>query len=436
MRLQFLALLLFCVSTMTVLHASPSVGNVTYSQDQSSKLVKVAYVLSGEPGIPLLDICTNGVSIGWGNLRGAFGDVHHVVQNGSDTKTIYWNPDKHWPGHSLDSGVTAIVRVWPTDNPPDVMVVNCDKRYAGRPDCVQYFASYEHLPEGTVNCPAYKLAGKIAFRKIPAQGIVWRMGSPTSEIGRNATYEAQHKVKLTSNYYIGVFEVTQSQYERFNGSNPSYFKTDGEMRPVEAVGWLNLRGASSVWPGSTRSEAYASVENTSWIGKLREFAGGIKFDLPTEAQWEFACRAGSGASYPDGTDLSAAGDTSCEFLETHARYKHNSGADSSAAGNTLSTNDATAAVGTYLPNRWGLYDMHGNLLEWTLDFYAAYDTSVEVADNPRGATQDSSGTMVSRSTRGGSYLLAPSSDRSASRYSVKQNQGSRHVGFRLCLPLD
>ncbi len=422
------------MSTMAALHASPSVGSVTYSQDQSSKLVKVTYVLSGEPGIPLLDICTNGVSIGWGNLHGAYGDVHQVVRDGSDTKTIYWNPDKHWPGHSLDSGVTAIVRVWPTNNPPDVMVVNCDKLYAGRTDCVQYFASYEHLPEGTVNCPAYKLAGKIAFRKIPAQGIVWRMGSPASEQGRNAI-EAQHKVRLLSNYYIGVFEITQSQALRF-WNNKSYFKTDGEMRPVEAVSWEDVRGKTSVWPGETAAAAYASVASGSFLGNLRGHAGGMKFDLPTEAQWEFACRAGSGASYPDGSDLSTAGAASCEFLETHARYKNNYGQDSTSSGNTLSTNYATAAVGTYLPNRWGLYDMHGNVLEWTLDFYAAYDTSADVADNPRGASKDSSDTEVNRSTRGGSYLLAPLSDRSASRYNVKQNQGSRHVGFRICLPLD
>ncbi len=433
MRLPFL-LLLFCMSAMVALHASPSVGTVTYSQDQSSKLVTVTYVLSGEPGIPLLDICTNGVSIGWSNLHGAYGDVHHVVQNGSDTKTIYWNPDKHWPGHSLDSGVTAIVRVWPTNNPPDVMVVNCDTRYVGRVDCVQYFASYEHLPEGTVNCPAYKLSKKIAFRKIPAQGIIWRMGSPTSEKGRN-NIEAQHRVRLLSNYYIGVFEVTQSQALRF-WNNKSYFKTDGEMRPVEAVSWEDVRGKTSVWPGETAAAAYASVASGSFLGNLREHAGGLKFDLPTEAQWEFACRAGSGASYPDGSNLSVGNETSCDFLETHARYKNNSGQDSTAAGNTLSTNDATAAVGTYLPNRWGLYDMHGNLLEWTLDFYAAYDTSADVADNPRRASKDSPKTEVYRSTRGGSYLLAPSSDRSASRYSVKQSQGSRHVGFRLCLPLD
>ena len=422
------------MSTMAVLHASPSVGTVTYSQDQSSKLVTVTYVLSGEPGIPLLDICTNGMSIGWSNLHGAYGDVHHVVQNGSDTKTIYWNPDKHWPGHSLDSGVTAIVRVWPTNNPPDVMVVNCDKLYAGRADCVQYFASYEHLPEGTVNCPAYKLAGKIAFRKIPAQGIVWRMGSPTSEKGRT-NIEAQHKVRLLSNYYIGVFEVTQSQALRFWGNN-SIFKTDGEMRPVEAIRWTNVRGGTAVWPGETVAAAYASVTGDSFLGKLREHTGGLKFDLPTEAQWEFACRAGSGAAYPDGSNLSVGNETSCDFLETHARYKNNSGSDSSSGDNTLSTNDATAAVGTYQPNRWGLYDMFGNVLEWTLDFYAAYDTSVDVADNPCGASKDSSNTEIYRSARGGSYLWAPSSVRSAYRYSVKQTTPGRHLGFRLCLPLD
>ena len=146
----------------SIVFASPSVSDVSYWQNPTSRLVKVTYTLSGESGVPLLDIRTNGISIGWSNLRGAYGDVHKVVSPGTG-KTIWWNPNKAWPGHSLSSGVTAVVRVWPKNNPPDVMVVNCERQYEGRDDVVQYYASFEHLPEGTVNCDAYKTASKMAF---------------------------------------------------------------------------------------------------------------------------------------------------------------------------------------------------------------------------------------------------------------------------------
>ena len=427
-----------CVASLYVVaaYAVPSVSDVSYWQDPATKAVTVAYSLSGESGIPILDVRTNGVSIGWSNLRGAYGDVHKIVQPGSE-KTIYWHPDKAWPGHSLDSDVTAVVRIWPKNNPPDVMVVNCERQYEGRDDVVQYYASFEHLPEGTVNCDTYKTAAKMAFRKIPAAGIVWRMGSPAGEKARTADYEVQRKVRLTSNYYLGVFEVTQSQYERFMKTNPSMFKTDGSMRPVEMVSWENVRGKGSQWPGETRAVAYSSVTASSFFGLLRSHVGGrLKFDLPTEAQWEFACRAGSGAAFPDGTSLVNGSESSWPFLETHGRYKNNSGADSQDGANTLSTNDATSVVGTYLPNRWGFYDMHGNLFEWTLDHYAPYETSESVIDDPCGASNDSENLGLHRTTRGGSYLLAPKYARCANRYKGKQTQGSRHFGFRVCLPLE
>ena len=414
--------------------SAPSVSNVTYWQNPTSKIVEVSYTLGGEVGVPILDIRTNGTSIGWANLRGAYGDVHKVVGTGFGKK-IYWNPERSWPGHSIASGVTAVVCVWPENNPPDVMVVNCEKAYEGRDEAIQYFVSYDQLPEGTVNCSAYKTAKKMAFRKVPAAGIVWRMGSPSTEKRRD-NYEAQHKVKLTSNYYLGVFEVTQSQFTRFLSGIDFFFKTDGAMRPAENISWYQIRGKDAIWPGASRADAYASVGSTSFLGKLRAHVGGaVMFDLPTEAQWEFACRAGSGAAFPDGSNLATGSETSWSFLETHSRYKNNSGLDATTTSNNLSTNDATAAVGTYLPNRWGFYDMHGNLLEWTLDYYEKYDTSTEVVENPSGAAS-SSDNPNERTVRGGSYLLAPHYERCAKRYGGTQTSGSRHIGFRVCIPLD
>ena len=121
-------------------------------------------------------------------------------------------------------------------------------------------------------------------------------------------------------------------------------------------------------------------------------------------------------------------------METHARYSNNLAEDAVYSNNTLSTNVATAAVGTYLPSRWGLYDMHGNVFEWTLDHYAEYETAEGVIDDPCGAATDSSNTNK-RTTRGGSYLLKPTYSRCAKRYEGNQTQGSRHFGFRIFLPL-
>lgn len=431
--------LMLTVFAALSLSAAPVVESVTYAQRQDGMVV-VTYKLKGEAGIPLLDICTNGVSIGWRNLRFAAGDVHQVVQAGSDVRTVFWNPRKAFPGHSLTSGVTAVVRVWPVDNPPDVLVVNCEKSYSGLNSAVQYFAAYEQLPEGTVNCEAYKTDKKMAFRKIPAQGIVWRMGTDSSEKGYNAVETPKHKVMLRSNYYIGVFEVTQAQYERFYGSNPSTFKTDGAMRPVDGAAWSNIRGSSAVWPGASRSAAYESVGSTSFLGKLREHAPGLEFDLPTEAQWEFADRAGCGASFPDGSNLATGSESSWPYLETHARYGNNHGGsagDSTDKSNTLSTNVASAAVGTYLPNRWGLYDMQGNMLEWVLDHCDQYAPTEEVTVDPVGCSDAAAANKNSRITRGGSYLLKPSYARCGARYTAGESgDSSRHFGFRLCIPLD
>ena len=153
------------------------------------------------------------------------------------------------------------------------------------------------------------------------------------------------RIEAKEPYYIGVFEVTQRQYELVTGRNPSGFK--GEMRPVECVTWETVRGsfADHAWPKTT------DVDGSRFVGLLRARTG-LAFDLPSEVQWEYACRAGSARAY-------ANGDTP-DDLRRIGRF----------LGNDMDGKGGFAEhtkVGSYAPNAWGLYDMHGNVWEWCLD---------------------------------------------------------------------
>ena len=213
----------------------------------------------------------------------------------------------------------------------------------------------------------------------------------------------QYNVTLTQQFYIGVFEVTQKQYERVQGENPSvhsYLQNSAKM-PVEDVSYNGLRGSS--WPSS------ANVVSTSFMGKLRSRTG-YNFDLPTEAQWEYACRAGTTSSYNNGG-------SSVSDLNELGWYNVNAGSTS-----------GPVVVGSYKANAWGLYDMHGNVAEWCLDYYSS-KLSSGVTD-PKGPT--SSGSRV---LRGGSFASTAAGCTSSIRSYNVPSVLSNSTGFRLCLTL-
>ena len=159
------------------------------------------------------------------------------------------------------------------------------------------------------------------------------MGSPENELGRRDN-EVQHRVTLTKAYYLGVFETTQKQYELIKGSNPSYYK--GDARPVAMVSYDMLRGTDkgTAWPASY------NVDEASFFGVLRAKTQ-MTFDLPTEAQWEYACRAGTTTAWNNGKNItSGCDDPELDMLGCYA-------------GNGLTHK----TVGSFLPNAWGLYDI-------------------------------------------------------------------------------
>ena len=221
------------------------------------------------------------------------------------------------------------------------------------------------------------------------------MGSPENELDRDYD-EAQHQVTLTKEYWLGKYEVTQAQYEAVMGTNPSKFK--GANLPVEMISWFDAKEFCAT---------LTKIERAA--GRLPE---GYEYTLPTEAQWEYACRAGTTTALNSGKNLSS--EEKCPEMDEVGWYKYNS-------------DEATHPVGQKQPNAWGLYDMHGNVWEWCKDWYGSYPSSAEM--DPTGPDSGSD-----RVLRGGSWYGSASSCRSAIRiYNYPDYYLSNDHGFRVAL---
>ncbi len=259
------------------------------------------------------------------------------------------------------------------------------------------------------------------------------MGSPGSEVGRHSN-ERQHVTYLTRNYYMGLYEITQAQWKLVMGSNPS--KHIGDSRPVENVSYDMIRGSGN---GSKWPSGLYQTDASSFIGRLQARTG-LTLDLPTEAQWEYACRAGTTGylyngnfqiiekfrDYNDNSRFIYLYDTiskniseyNIALLSNVARWDYNK-----KDGKGAYTQHTM--VGFYNPNSYGLYDMHGNVYEWCLDWSASF-TSQEAVD----PTGPSSGT--GRICRGGSWKESDCDKfRSAYRSNHRSDYTSSDLGFRI-----
>jgi formylglycine-generating enzyme required for sulfatase activity len=267
------------------------------------------------------------------------------------------------------------------------------------------------------------------MRKIMAQNVEWTMGS-VSEEGRTANHETAHHVTLTNNYYIGVFPVTQAQWTLVatNSSAEAYFKFEGEkaMRPMETVSYNEIRmSAGSREPDANARDWPEAPFAGSFLDLLRQKTG-ISFDLPSEAQWEFAARAGNGeGKWGDGSlYMSSVKDS---HLDRLGRYNQNVVVTSPNVL-TPSADGGTAIVGTYEPNAWGLYDMHGNVWEFCLDWFHDDITLLNGRVNITASSW--------KVGRGGAWYLEAMHCRSAQRYKLSPNARDESYGFRLACPCD
>ena len=226
------------------------------------------------------------------------------------------------------------------------------------------------------------------------------MGSPSDEPSRDSD-EKQHQVTLTKEFYIQTTEVTQGQWKAVMGNNPSYFKNCGDDCPVEQVSWNYVQ---------------------QFISKLNQREGSGKYRLPTEAEWEYAARAGSTTAFANG-----------DITETGCGYDTNLNAMGWYCGNS---NKKTNPVAQKQANAWGLYDMHGNVWEWCQDWFADYPSSF--VTGPTGSYKGSG-----RVARGGSWFSSARRSRSAYRLdtttggwldhvsSNRLEHRSNNIGFRL-----
>ena len=260
-------------------------------------------------------------------------------------------------------------------------------------------------------------------------------GSPANEANRTdtAAREKQHRVALSQPFYIGIYEITQEQYKNVTGADPSTHK--GDYRPVEKVSYSTIRGTTDTSDTSKHTYDWPWNDNvapTSFMGLLRakcKAKGGDGnytepvdgFDLPTEFQWEYACRAGTTGALNTTNAYNNANSGEQEAqLRLQGRYTSNQ-TDGKGGYDANHTN-----VGSYQPNQWGLYDMHGNVWEWCRDWYQEDATSLKQFTDPKGAA---SGSV--RVRRGGGWNSIGGNCRSATRYSTAPSSASADYGFRL-----
>ena len=384
--------------------ATPTVSNVAIAQDAATKKVTITYDLD-EEAIVTADILVGGAALPVPPKLA--GDVNHLVAAGTG-KAIVWNPSLDWPLQSV-ANVTATVRAWTKSVPPDYMVVKLFDDAVGVKRW--YYASTNEIPGGITN-RIYK-SDYLALRRIPAKGIKSRLGNDSTRTIKGPNSQT-HLVSFTNDWYMAVYEFTEAQYARVGGGRSAgpYFTGEAyadehPYLPMTGIFWKNhLRGNV----GADAAPASGTI-----LAKLRTLTGIATFDLPTDCQWEYSCRAKTATTLNDGTDTAWNG-AGVNNMNRVAWSNKNAGG-------------RPHEVGTKAPNAWGLYDMLGNAFEWCRDCEHTYTDADDDVD-PLWT-----GSNFWR--RGGSYDHEGWDVNSGSRnfaHGGWGNDGNKWTGFRvMCL---
>ena len=399
--------------------AAPTAENVTMTQVEGTRRVEITYDLKNADAVVTLDIETNVTGNVWASIGGVAigeptGDVGVKVLKG-DGKKIVWKPRQTWPDRVITGkGIRAVVTAWPVDRPADYATVDLTS------GAIRFYTSTNTLPGGFEN-RAYKTQ-KLLLRRIPAKGKVWRMGSsPRVNACRTKEEECAHLVMLTDDFYLSVFEWTAWQHKKVGCSIESGTRNlaDGEDPDLCP-------------PGPAYIGRFYGTGGPAY--KVAQLTKVSAFCLPTESQWEFACRAGTSTELYNGKDIVATGESDAvdAGLEDISWYSGNSG----KKGHEVGKKD---------PNAFGLYDMLGNAAEACSDYASSGNNYLQsIANFTRGGVAIDPTGPAKNTISGDTYYVMRGSNcsnyyrihRASSRSSVAAWSNGAHgvATCRICCP--
>ena len=385
-------------------HATVTVSDVTFTQDAATHDVKVTYDLAtsdNEPAFVSLDVLTNGVSVGATRVKTLSGDVSttpadtaSLVDPGED-RQIVWRARADLPGVGIDNATFRVTAIATNHFEGLYMVVDLSRGKDSTYWPVQYTAC-----KPDTNSPAFYTT-ELWLRRVPA-------GTFAMGYGTSGDAAPVHNVTLTKDFYCGVVPVTVAQHRLIDALPANFTNDDTEhdRHPIVYTVYSSLRGTG--WPNNK------TVSSSSTVGKLRAKTS-LAFELPTEAQWEYACRAGhSGNTYNEGT-----------------AYNNNYGA---LAWGQVNAGGTTHPVGQKKPSDWDFYDFYGNAYEWCRDWFGAYSAAAQV--DPVGPTSNSNNQRVRRGGAFGSNESGCNSYYRNHGISGENYANSNNAGYRLVVETD
>lgn len=407
----------------------PTVSDVKVVK-ATNRLLKMDYTLTGGPAVVMLSVTTNGVPVGGANLMAVSGDINTIV-SADGRHSFAWHLKDTPLGagrKDIQASVSLVCR--PLDNPPDYLVVNLSEK--AQSPRYTFVERAEDLVGGLTANSAY-WTDRLVLRRIHARNIPWVMGcEPFSDHRSASASGAPHEVTLTNDYWAAVFQLTRGQWAAVTSRTcPGQYKFS-DRRPVDSVfveraDTARVDRAPALRGDLTETYRYPAAPHAdSFLGLLRARTG-LAFDLPGEAMWEFAAKAGTAdEQWGDGSPAVAA--------NLPGRFNGNGGTLDGGVWPDPATADVTcgtAEVGSFAPNGFGLYDLHGNVNELCLDWHEADVSGLNGAVNANGGKTLTGADGAENVSKGGCLGSGFDGCLPSRRYLVNAGSGGRAEGFRV-----